>query len=146
MTLKTTATRSALVPRAIFCVPVARWQQATVCVGVWASRPADSILLCRGTFGNQTTRIWNVTPSESLFILLPDDYHRHPCHYHRSDERGGPDYEYLVLLVRKPAVTPNGSDLPRGGGVWGVQTPPPRAEIPKALQNRAKLNPIVKNC
>ena len=35
----------------------------------------------------------------------------------------------------------------RGGGGWGVQTPPP--EIPKALQNRAKLNPIVKtvkNC
>ena len=28
------------------------------------------------------------------------------------------------------------------GGVWVVQTPPP--EIPKALQNRAKLNPIVK--
>ena len=27
------------------------------------------------------------------------------------------------------------------GGVWGVQPPP---EIPKALQNRAKLNPIVK--
>ena len=35
-----------------------------------------------------------------------------------------------------------------GGGVWGGgSTPPP--EIPKALQNRAKLNPIVKtvkNC
>ena len=34
------------------------------------------------------------------------------------------------------------------GGVWGVQTPPP-PEIPKALQNHAKLNPIVKtvkNC
>ena len=34
-----------------------------------------------------------------------------------------------------------------GGGVWGVQTPPP--EILRALQNRAKLNPIVKtvkNC
>ena len=34
------------------------------------------------------------------------------------------------------------------GGVWVVQNPPP-AEIPKALQNRAKLNPIVrtvKNC
>jgi len=33
------------------------------------------------------------------------------------------------------------------GEVWGVQTPPP--EIPKALKNRAKLNPIVKtvkNC
>ena len=29
-----------------------------------------------------------------------------------------------------------------GGGVWGVQAPPP--EIPKALQNRAKLNPIMK--
>jgi len=28
------------------------------------------------------------------------------------------------------------------GGDWGVQPPPP--EIPKALQNRAKLNPIVK--
>ena len=37
------------------------------------------------------------------------------------------------------------SGVPRGV-VWGVQTPP---EIPKALQNRAKLNPIVKtvkNC
>ena len=37
------------------------------------------------------------------------------------------------------------SGVPRGG-VWGVQTPP---EIPKAHQNRAKLNPIVKivkNC
>ena len=34
----------------------------------------------------------------------------------------------------------------RGGGILGVQTPP---EIPKALQNRAKLNPTVKtvkNC
>ena len=33
------------------------------------------------------------------------------------------------------------------GGGWGVQ--PPHPEIPKALQNRAKLNPIVKtvkNC
>ena len=33
------------------------------------------------------------------------------------------------------------------GGVWGVQPPVP--EILKALQNRAKLNPIVKtvkNC
>ena len=34
-----------------------------------------------------------------------------------------------------------------GGEVWGVNPLPP--EIPKALQNRAKLNPIVKtvtNC
>ena len=29
----------------------------------------------------------------------------------------------------------------RGGGFGGVKTPP---QIPKALQNRAKLNPIVK--
>ena len=32
--------------------------------------------------------------------------------------------------------------VPRGG-VWGVRPPP---EIPKALQNRAKLNPICENC
>jgi len=35
-----------------------------------------------------------------------------------------------------------------GGGFGGFQTPPP-PEIPKALQNCAKLNPIVKtvkNC
>jgi len=32
--------------------------------------------------------------------------------------------------------------VPRGRGV-GVQTPPP-PKIPKALQNRAKLNPIVR--
>ena len=31
----------------------------------------------------------------------------------------------------------------RGGGVLGGSNPPP-PEIPKALQNRAKLNPIVK--
>ena len=38
------------------------------------------------------------------------------------------------------------SGVPRGGG-WGFKHPPP--EIPKALQNRANLNPIVKtvkNC
>ena len=40
------------------------------------------------------------------------------------------------------------SGVPRGGGWFGgFKSPPP--EIPKALQNRAKLNPIVKtvkNC
>ena len=35
------------------------------------------------------------------------------------------------------------SGVPRG--VWGVQTLPP-PEIPKALQNRAKQNPICENC
>jgi len=43
---------------------------------------------------------------------------------------------------------PRGSGVPRGwGGIWGVQTP--RPEILKALQNCAKLIPIVKtvkNC
>jgi len=31
-----------------------------------------------------------------------------------------------------------------GGGLGGRQPPPPPPEIPKALQNRAKLNLIVK--
>ena len=30
------------------------------------------------------------------------------------------------------------------GEVWGVLLPSPCPQIPKALQNRAKLNPIVK--
>jgi len=37
----------------------------------------------------------------------------------------------------------------QGGGCLEGSTPPPRPEIPMALQNRAKLNPIVKtvkNC
>jgi len=34
------------------------------------------------------------------------------------------------------------SGVPRGGGVGEFNPPPP--EIPKALQNRAELNPIVK--
>ena len=39
--------------------------------------------------------------------------------------------------------------VPRGVGVGGGSNTPPPPEIPKALQNRAKLNPIVKtvkNC
>ena len=47
--------------------------------------------------------------------------------------------QFFVFLTLVSGVT---------RGVWGVQ-PPPRPEIPKALQNRAKLNPIVKtvkNC
>jgi len=39
------------------------------------------------------------------------------------------------------------SGVPKGGGFGGSTHPP--SEIPKALQNRAKLNPIVKavkNC
>jgi len=41
-------------------------------------------------------------------------------------------------------TVPNTSGVPMGGGVWGVQTPSP--EIPKALQNCAKLNPTCENC
>jgi len=39
------------------------------------------------------------------------------------------------------------SGVPKGEADWGIQ--PPATEIPKTLQNRAKLNPIVKtvkNC
>jgi len=35
-----------------------------------------------------------------------------------------------------------GSGVPRKGGGWRFQPPPP--EIPKDLQNRAKLKPFVK--
>ena len=41
-------------------------------------------------------------------------------------------------------VTGGDSGVPRGE-VWGVQTPS-SPEIPKALQNHAKLNPICENC
>ena len=51
----------------------------------------------------------------------------------------------IISLRRKQEII---SGVPRGGlGVLGVSNPP--SEIPKALQNRAKLNPIVKtvkNC
>ena len=43
---------------------------------------------------------------------------------------------------------PSNTPVAYRGGVWGVQTPPPK-KILKALQNHAKLNPIVKtvkNC
>ena len=70
-----------------------------------------------------------------------------------------PDESFDVLLVwmsstnkghtstslKKKTTIFQGSGIPRGG--WGVQPTPP--EILKALQNRAKLNPIVKivkNC
>ena len=53
-------------------------------------------------------------------------------------QNGGP-MPVLPVPVSHPSATISG--VPTGG--WGVQTPLP--EIPKALQNRAKLNPIVKN-
>ena len=55
---------------------------------------------------------------------------------------------YLATLSVESITTEcEGGSVAYRGGVWGVQTPP--AEIPKALQNRAKLNPTVKtvkNC
>ena len=51
-------------------------------------------------------------------------------------------YDYTCGLI----LTHYKSVAYRGGGVWCVQPPP---EIPKAFQNRAKINPIVKtvkNC
>ena len=47
------------------------------------------------------------------------------------------DLGYLVPIPIVCCV----SGVPRGEG--GIKPPPP-SEIPKALQNRAKLNPIVK--
>jgi len=45
-------------------------------------------------------------------------------------------------LVNECTVKLCGIQWRTEGGFGGVQPPPP--EIPKALQNRAKLNPIVK--
>ena len=44
----------------------------------------------------------------------------------------------LILVNKDTENELTGSGVPRG--FWGVSKPP---EIPKALQNRAKLNPIV---
>ena len=54
---------------------------------------------------------------------------------------------YAFLFFPQKSHKPNQPptlwyDQWRTEGGWGVQTLPP--EIPKALQNRAKLNPIVK--
>jgi hypothetical protein len=52
------------------------------------------------------------------------------------------DAENLFLIYVNTVVC---SGVPtEGGGGVGVFPPPPPPEIPKALQNRAKLNPIVK--
>ena len=55
-------------------------------------------------------------------------------------------YALLITVDAAVLLLGIGSGILRRGGVWGVQTP---TKIPKALQNRAKLNPIVKtvkNC
>ena len=49
-----------------------------------------------------------------------------------------------VSFYYRPFVPKYLSKQWRTEGVWGVQTPPP--EIPMALQNCAKLNPICENC
>jgi len=52
---------------------------------------------------------------------------------------------FTTGVLISPQPDPGSSGVPRG--VWGGSIPPP--EIPKAFQNRAKLNPIVKtvkNC
>jgi len=53
----------------------------------------------------------------------------------------------LEKLISQECSTLDTTQWHTKGGVWGVQTPPP--QILKALQNRAKLNLIVKtvkNC
>jgi len=62
----------------------------------------------------------------------------------------GPLKACFILLLKQgwSKCSPRGNGVLRGwGGVCGFKPPPP--DIPKALQNRAKLNPIVKtveNC
>ena len=51
-----------------------------------------------------------------------------------------PNAYILNITVYKMHIIHSYSGVPRGG--FGVFKPPP--EIPKALQNRAKLKPIVK--
>ena len=53
-----------------------------------------------------------------------------------------PEDEITVYLRNAGKCSPEDSGVPRGG--WRVQTHLPPTEIPKALQNRAKINPIVK--
>ena len=48
------------------------------------------------------------------------------------------------MLSSMTGFRPSSGPVAYRGG-WGVQTPPP-PEIPKALQNCAKLNPIWENC
>jgi len=56
----------------------------------------------------------------------------------------------LEHLHTQQSLTNHMSQWHTEGGVWGAQPPPtPTPEIPKVLQNCAKLNPIVKtvkNC
>ena len=54
--------------------------------------------------------------------------------FHTPPNSSSPLYSPLLSLSLSVAYR---------GGVWGIQTPP---EIPKALQNCAKLNPICENC
>jgi len=64
---------------------------------------------------------------------------------HTPSLRGHGHPIYICYIIRRGSPTSSG--VPRGRG-WGVQTPPP-PEIPNVLQNRAKINPIVKtvkNC
>jgi len=50
--------------------------------------------------------------------------------------------KFLSGTASKTSRNAGSSGVPKGGGGWGFSPPPP--EIPKILQNRAKLNPIVK--
>ena len=69
--------------------------------------------------------------------------------YHSTQNRNIVCFSLNTPLVDKyfNLLKPSGYQWLTEGGGFGVFKPPP--EIPKALQNRAKLNPIVKtvkNC
>jgi len=50
-------------------------------------------------------------------------------------------HNWQIATAATPPPRPRENQWRTEVGVWGVHTP---SEIPKAFQNRAKLNPIVK--
>jgi len=92
-----------------------------------------------------TSAIEGVGGQGNAPAALPPGMNRYPL-YRRL---GGPQGRYgrAENLAHTGIRYPERSAQWRTDGGLGVQTSPP--EIPKALQNRAKLNPIVKtvkNC
>ena len=82
---------------------------------------------------------------QEVKIVLYSIWYRHTCRW-----PSGAQVERVLSQNAHRTATYRYDDTRQWrteGGVWGVQPHPP--EIPKTLQNRVKLNPIVtsvKNC